>query len=129
MTFDQSPCPFCGVSTDRIILTENDLAYAMETTTPVTPLHVLVISKRHVVDYFDLSPAEISAMHSVLLEQKKALEQKDSTITGFNIGVNNGVSAGQTVMHTHIHLIPRRDGDTSSERKGVSAALRLLLEI
>ena len=111
-------CIFCEVDSDRIIA-ENELAYVIRDGYPVTALHSLVIPKRHVTEYFDLGQAEINAIHRLIIETKENIQAADGLVTGFNIGVNAGESAGQTVFHCHIHLIPRRDGDVSNPRGGV----------
>jgi diadenosine tetraphosphate (Ap4A) HIT family hydrolase len=85
----------------------------------VTPLHTLIIPKRHALTYFELGQSEINACNQLLAELKQKIENEDSSVTGFNIGVNNGESAGQTVFHCHIHLIPRRAGDVENTRGGV----------
>ena len=114
-------CLFCDIQTiDRKrIVAENSLAYAIHDGFPVTPGHTLVIPKRHVVDYFGLTQAEVNAVNRILTERKAQLQAADTTIVGFNIGMNCGESAGQTVFHCHIHLIPRRTGDVEKPRGGV----------
>jgi diadenosine tetraphosphate (Ap4A) HIT family hydrolase len=114
-------CLFCDIQNiDRQrIVAENSLAYAIHDGFPVTPGHTLVIPKRHVADYFGLTQAEINAVNRILTDQKALLQAADATIDGFNIGMNCGESAGQTVFHCHIHLIPRRTGDVEKPRGGV----------
>ena len=109
---------FCNIEKGRVIA-ENELVYATLDGFAVTPLHTLIVPKRHVATYFDLGQSEINACNKLMAELKQDIEAKDSTVTGFNIGVNNGESAGQTVFHCHIHLIPRRDGDVENPRGGV----------
>jgi len=77
------------------------------------------VPKRHVWEYFDLYQAEINAIHELLLKAKKELQLIDPSISGFNIGMNNGKDAGQTVFHCHVHLIPRRKGDVDDPTGGV----------
>lgn len=117
----KSNCLFCDVqTTDRKrIVAENTLAYTIRDAFPVTDGHTLIIPKRHVLDYFGLAQAEVNAIHQLLHEQKSVLEAKDATIDGFNIGMNCGETAGQSVWHCHMHLIPRRTGDTPSPKGGV----------
>jgi len=98
---------------------QNDLAFAMRDGFPVTPEHSLIIPKRHVVDYFDLTPAELVACHELLVKQRTEIRTVDPVVSGFNIGINAGASAGQTIFHCHIHLIPRREGDVANPRGGV----------
>ena len=114
----QDDCLFCNIENKRIVA-ENELAYAIRDGFPVTDLHTLVIPKRHVHDYFGLAQPEVNSTNSLIAGIKSELEQKDKLITGFNIGMNSGQSAGQTIFHCHIHLIPRRDGDVKNPRGGV----------
>ncbi len=111
-------CLFCEIPTERIIA-ENELAYAIRDGYPVTELHALVIPRRHVASYFDLGRPEINACNQLLERIKKELIESDIDITGFNVGINDGEDAGQTIFHCHIHLIPRRKGDMEEPRGGV----------
>ena len=111
-------CIFCKALNKKTIA-ENNLAIAFYDKYPVTKHHVLIIPKRHCIEYFDLSQPEINAMNQLIFELKEVLEKRDSTIDGFNIGINNGEVAGQTVNHCHIHLIPRRKGDMDDPKGGV----------
>jgi diadenosine tetraphosphate (Ap4A) HIT family hydrolase len=77
------------------------------------------IPKRHIADYFDLTQAELNAINQLIKGQKKLLDELDTTIDGYNVGMNCGESAGQTVFHCHIHLIPRRTGDVENPRGGI----------
>lgn len=115
-------CVFCDLPIDRFI-DETELSLVFRDAFPVTNLHTLIIPKRHVADYFDLSEAERSDIQTLLLKHKQLIEQVDNTVSGFNIGVNVGASAGQTVFHVHTHLIPRRDGDVESPRGGVRGVI------
>jgi diadenosine tetraphosphate (Ap4A) HIT family hydrolase len=110
-------CIFC--STDRKRVALNELAYVIEDGFPVSPMHRLIIPKRHVADYFGLHQPEVNAITRLITEQKESLQELDPTITGFNIGMNCGESAGQTIFHCHIHLIPRRAGDVENPRGGI----------
>ena len=111
-------CVFCNLDESRIEI-ENDLALSFKDLYPVTNGHTLVIPKRKVQSFFDLTEEETAAMFELLHLQKEDLKNKDSSITGFNIGINDGEDAGQTIMHCHIHLIPRRSGDMEDPRGGV----------
>ncbi len=111
-------CLFCEIPADRIIAS-NRLAYAIRDGFPVTQLHSLIVPKRHVLDYFDLSQEELLACDDLLKKIKSEIEAQDPTVDGFNIGINAGESAGQTVFHCHIHLIPRRLGDVENPKGGV----------
>jgi len=118
----EGSCIFCNV--DRELIAENELACAFRDKFPVTDKHTLVVPKRHVPDYFDLYQPELNAINRLLAEIRESLMLEDSTITGFNVGTNIGESSGQTVFHCHIHLIPRRDGDTDSPRGGVRGVIK-----
>jgi len=114
-----SDCIFCNVPEDRKIEFEGELAYAIRDGFSVTKYHTLIIPKRHAATYFDLWQAEINEINRLLKEVKDDIQKIDPTVTGFNIGMNNGESAGQTIFHCHIHLIPRRNGDVENPRGGV----------
>jgi ATP adenylyltransferase len=118
----QEGCPFCEFPPMRVI-EENVLAIAIRDAFPVTDLHTLVIPKRHVSDYFSLTQPEINAMHQLLTRQRGLLHDVDAAVEGFNVGTNNGESAGQTIFHCHLHLIPRRKGDTPNPRGGIRHAV------
>jgi len=111
-------CLFCHIPSERII-TKNELAYGIEDAFPVTPRHCLVIPKRHTPNYFGLYRSELTACDLLLKELRAQIEKDDPTVTGFNIGMNSGEDAGQTIFHCHIHLIPRRKSDVSEPRGGV----------
>jgi ATP adenylyltransferase len=111
-------CPFCEVPKDRMV-GESELAYAIRDAFPVAPLHTLVIPKRHVQGYFELGRPELNACHRLLEHEKKVIELADGSVEGFNIGVNDGEAAGQTIFHCHFHLIPRRKGDIEEPTGGV----------
>lgn len=114
-------CLFCDVQTiDRgRIVEENELAFVIRDAFPVTEHHSLFIPKRHVLDYFGVSQSEVIAIHALLHAQKDLLLKLDPTIDGFNIGMNCGQTAGQSVWHCHVHLIPRRKGDVEYPKGGV----------
>jgi diadenosine tetraphosphate (Ap4A) HIT family hydrolase len=114
----QDGCLFCDLSKDRVIA-ENELALVIRDGYPVTPLHSLVIPKRHVAELFDLGTSEMKACNDLLRRAKDAIKEEDDSIAGFNVGVNIGEAAGQTIFHCHIHLIPRRTGDVANPRGGV----------
>ncbi len=116
-------CLFCEIPKERII-TENELAYVIRDGYPVTQFHTLVIPKRHVESYFDLGQAEINAVNQLLQAEKKKLETSDSLIEGFNVGINCGEVAGQTIFHCHAHLIPRRRCDVEDPRGGVRSVIQ-----
>jgi diadenosine tetraphosphate (Ap4A) HIT family hydrolase/5-methylcytosine-specific restriction endonuclease McrA len=114
----QHGCLFCETARSEIVA-ENELAYVRRDGFPVTHLHTLVIPKRHVASYLDLSQPELNAVHQLIAAQSASLQADDAAIEGFNVGVNDGAVAGQTIMHAHLHLIPRRGGDVEKPRGGV----------
>ncbi len=119
MNNDSHDCPFC--QPDGILL-ENELAYAKPDKFPVNPGHLLIIPKRHVVNYFHATDVEKAALLSLLDEAKRYLDEKHAP-AGYNIGINVGEVAGQTIMHVHLHLIPRYHGDAENPRGGVRGVI------
>ena len=109
-------CPFCNI--DREIILSSDLCLAIYDKYPVNIGHVLIISKRHVEDYFDLDEKEIESISKMVIEVKKILDIKYNP-QGYNIGFNVGKEAGQTIDHVHIHVIPRYTGDMDDPTGGV----------
>lgn len=116
-------CLFCETPKDRPVIAENELCYAIRDKFPVTNLHTLVIPKRHVRDFFDLYQPELNALHALLGVVKDEIQSSDPAISGFNVGVNSGEDAGQTIFHCHVHLIPRRKGDVDNPRGGVRGVI------
>ena len=114
-------CRFCQVAAPPV--GSNTLSYAIRDGNPVTPLHTLIIPRRHVESFFDLHGAERNAIFALLDEMKSDIQKKDETVEGFNVGVNNGEAAGQSVPHVHVHLIPRRRGDVENPRGGVRGVI------
>jgi len=107
---------------DRLIM-QNDTMVAIADGFPVSDQHALIIPKRHFSDYFSMTHNERQDTENLLQTLKKDILKKDPLVTGFNIGINIGTSAGQTIFHCHIHLIPRRDGDTPHPRGGVRGVI------
>jgi diadenosine tetraphosphate (Ap4A) HIT family hydrolase len=114
-------CHFCQIV--GVPVGSNALSYAIRDGNPVTPLHTLIIPRRHVESFFDLYGAERNAIFALLDEMKSDIQHKDDTVEGFNIGINNGEAAGQSVPHVHVHLIPRRRGDVENPRGGVRGVI------
>ncbi len=110
-------CPFCSLPTDRII-SESDYTVTIRDGYPVSQGHTLIIPRRHVQSFFELQAREKAAVLQALDEAKEALDQEFSP-DGYNIGINDGQAAGQTIMHLHIHLMPRYKGDTEDPRGGI----------
>lgn len=114
----EDDCLFCTIEEIRIV-NSNALAYTVRDGFPVTEGHTLVIPKRHAATYFDLGQAEVNAINELLQLEKAELEKADPSISGFNVGMNCGEDAGQSVFHCHVHLIPRRKGDVDVPKGGV----------
>ena len=117
MTMTTAACPFCTLDCSEIIRA-NDLALAVHDRFPVTPGHSLILPRRHIFSFFEATPAEQAALFELVAGMRDLL-QREHTPDGYNIGINDGIAAGQTVMHLHIHLIPRYGGDTADPRGGV----------
>jgi diadenosine tetraphosphate (Ap4A) HIT family hydrolase len=111
-------CLFCNIPKSRIAI-ENEQAYAMFDGFPVTPFHGLIIPKRHVEDFFGMTDQELLYCKELIGELRQKIVSEDQSVDAFNIGINAGASAGQTIFHCHIHLIPRRTGDVENPRGGV----------
>ena len=117
-----NPCLFCNSKSSGVVH-ENDLAYASYDTYPVSKHHCLIIPKRHVKDYFELSNKELIACNDLIKIIRKEIINKDNTVKAFNIGTNIGKISGQSIMHCHIHLIPRREGDVKNPQGGVRGVI------
>ncbi len=112
----------CELCTPNEVLLENELAYARPDNNALSPGHVLVIPKRHVAGFFDMTAEEQSAVLA-LLDQAQRLVHKRHAPDGYNVGVNVGKAAGQSRMHVHVHLIPRYAGDVPDPRGGIRCVL------
>jgi len=117
-----SNCVFCNIPEESIVNDYNNF-FIIRDTSPVTSLHSLVIPKRHVVSYFECNKDEYEEIPLVLNTQKTELKLTDDSITGFNIGMNIGEDAGQTVFHFHIHIIPRRKNDIENPMGGIRGVI------
>ena len=113
----EQACPFCSPEARRVI-GANGLALALRDAYPVSPGHTLIVPRRHVASAADATPDEFAAIWSLLGEARTAID-RELKPDGFNIGINDGSTAGQTVMHLHVHLIPRYRGDSPDPRGGV----------
>lgn len=123
IALDKDPhCPFCQ-DESRKVIEKFKSVLAIEDKYPVTTGHLLVIPCRHTSDFFSMTNQERADAMKLLGRLKHLLQINDPTIIGFNIGVNCGESAGQTVLHAHIHLIPRRIGDSEDPRGGVRGVI------
>jgi diadenosine tetraphosphate (Ap4A) HIT family hydrolase len=110
-------CPFCTLPVERILAANVD-AMAVPDAFPVSPGHTLIVPRRHVADFFDLTSAEVSAVHELLLQVRQQLMTCHAP-QGYNVGINVGRVAGQTIMHAHVHLIPRYPGDVANPIGGI----------
>lgn len=117
-TLGPDNCPFCKRLSDGDVFLQDELAAALLDQFPVSPGHMLIVPLRHEENYFGLLPSESTAIHALLAAAKELLDEKYAP-DGYNIGVNSGCAAGQTVGHTHVHLIPRFKGDAGDPRGGV----------
>jgi diadenosine tetraphosphate (Ap4A) HIT family hydrolase len=114
-------CPFCELSKDEIIL-ENDQCFVRLDSYPVNQGHLLIIPFRHFSNYFDSTPDEIQSILDLINKAKVYLDQKYKP-DGYNIGINVNQCAGQTVMHLHVHIIPRYEGDMENPQGGVRGVI------
>ena len=117
-----NPCLFCNSKASGIAH-ENNLAYASYDTYPVSEQHCLIIPKRHVANYFELSNEELIACNDLIKIVKQEILDKDKNVKAFNIGTNAGKESGQSIMHCHIHVIPRREGDVENPQGGVRSVI------
>jgi len=116
-------CRFCPGNIKNRIVEEWDSVLAFEDGFPVSEGHLLIVPKRHAPDWFQMTERERREADDLIRVLKNRLSDADNSITGFNVGMNCGASAGQTIFHAHIHLIPRRDGDTSNPTGGVRGVI------
>ena len=123
MSNSDKSCFFCDRGKKESIYTSEFLFVVRDNKFPVTKHHTLIAPLRHVSDFFDLNNNELNDLAKVLKKQRQLLLNLDKEITGFNIGVNAGIDAGQSIMHCHIHLIPRRKGDVDNPRGGVRGVI------
>jgi diadenosine tetraphosphate (Ap4A) HIT family hydrolase len=117
-----NPCLFCNINIKDLVF-DNEFAFASFDSYPVSKYHSLIVPKRHILDYFELTNDELLACNDLIKKIKKKIQNEDKTVDGFNIGTNSGVVAGQSIMHCHIHLIPRRKGDVDNPQGGVRGVI------
>jgi diadenosine tetraphosphate (Ap4A) HIT family hydrolase len=116
---EHQDCPFCR---NRNVVIENELAFADYDTYPVSPGHCLIITKRHVAEYFQATADEKAAIWK-LVDEMKFIIDKEYKPDAYNVGVNIGKTAGQSVPHVHIHIIPRYKGDVENPQGGVRGVI------
>jgi len=114
-------CPFCSIPAEEVVLS-NEYCIAKWDRYPVGEGHLLIIPKRHVSNYFDATQSEVAAFWQLINEAKQLVDREFSP-DGYNIGINVGEAAGQTVFHLHIHLIPRYKGDIEDPTGGVRGVI------
>ena len=119
-----NPCLFCNVPSSEYIF-KNNLAFSTFDSYPVSKYHALIIPKRHIENYFDMSEEEVVSCNKLIKKMKNKIQKLDPTVEGFNIGTNSGKIAGQSIMHCHIHLIPRRKNDVDNPQGGVRGVIPL----
>ena len=115
----EAGCPFCEPGVTERVIAGSGLAIAISDSFPVTEGHTLIVPRRHVPDPLDMTQGEQIATHELLRVMSRRLRASDERIEGFTIGQNAGAAAGQTIMHAHTHLIPRRDGDVLDPTGGI----------
>ena len=117
-----NPCLFCNIS-ESGYTHENELAFVSYDSYPVSEHHCLIIPKRHIKDYFELSKDELTACDKLIKIVKEEILAKDQSVKGFNLGTNIGKVSGQSILHCHFHLIPRREGDVENPQGGVRSVI------
>ena len=122
MSDPNNPCLFCNIN-ESGSTHENELAYASYDSYPVSEHHCLIIPKRHIKDFFLLTNEELIACNDLIKKVKDEILNKDRTVRGFNIGTNAGKISGQSILHCHFHLIPRREGDVENPQGGVRSVI------
>jgi ATP adenylyltransferase len=115
-------CCFCSPKKDNIVF-EDAFCFVYRDQFPVSDGHSLIIPKRHFDNFFDATFVEIESIWNLLKLRKDQILKMDSSVSGFNIGINIGISAGQSIFHLHVHLIPRRNGDVENPRGGIRGVL------
>ena len=117
-----NPCLFCNIN-ESGCSHENNLAYSSYDSFPVSKHHCLIIPKRHIKDYFELSKDELIACDELIKIVKQEILSKDQSVIGFNLGTNIGKASGQSILHCHFHLIPRRENDVENPQGGVRSVI------
>jgi len=110
-------CPFCTIAPEKIVA-QNTHTFTVRDTLPVSPGHTLIVPKRHIAGIFEAEQDEVAALWEAV-QQARAQLLKEFFPDGFNIGINDGLASGQTILHLHIHIIPRYKGDMPDPRGGI----------
>ena len=122
MSDSENNCPFCQIDENKYIA-ESESCFVIRDKYPVTLGHTLIIPKRHALTFFDLNEDEKLGIQKHTVDERSRILKEFKDVDGFNIGMNCGVAAGQTVMHCHTHLIPRRNNDIDDPRGGVRGVI------
>jgi len=115
-------CPFCSLPSERVLYENSDFVIIRDGY-PVTEHHSLIITKQHDLVLTSMSEDQLLLMHEAISRLKDDILELDSSVTGFNVGINEGADAGQTVMHFHCHIIPRRKRDMENPKGGVRGVI------
>lgn len=114
---DMAECPFCKIPSEKMVA-HDALTFTVRDTLPVSPGHTLILPKRHIAGIFEATKEEVAALWEAV-QQARAQLLKEFSPDGFNIGINDGLASGQTILHLHIHIIPRYKGDMPDPRGGI----------
>ena len=117
-----NPCIFCKIKIQDSIFYNSD-AFVTYDSYPVSKYHSLIFPKRHILNFFELTKDELLACNDLIKKIKEKILKDDKSVLGFNLGTNSGKVAGQSIMHCHIHLIPRREGDVDNHQGGVRGVI------
>jgi ATP adenylyltransferase len=120
---NESTCLFCSLLDSKKVIDENEFAFSIMDKYPVTTGYVLIIPIRHIASYSEITSAEMLAIHDLIKIRTRLLSEENQGVSDYNIGVNNGENAGQTIHHLHFHLIPRRKGDVVNPRGGIRSVV------
>ncbi len=115
-------CIFCDESVKRDVILDNDIFYSIWDENPVSEGHALIVPKKHIESFFDLTSEELLQMYDIIKRTKEVIDEKYHP-GAYNIGVNDGEAAGRTIHHLHVHLIPRYKGDVENPRGGVRSVI------
>jgi len=110
-------CPFCTITLEKMVA-HDALTFTVRDTIPVSPGHTLILPKRHIAGIFEATKEEVAALWETMQQARSQL-LKEFSPDGFNIGINDGLASGQTILHLHIHIIPRYKGDMPDPRGGI----------
>ncbi len=110
-------CPFCTIAPEKMVA-QDSLTFTVRDTLPLSPGHTLILPKRHIASIFEATKEEVAALWEAIQQARRGLIREFSP-DGFNIGINDGLASGQTILHLHIHLIPRYKGDMPDPRGGI----------